>query len=90
MVRIIIAAIGLLGVAAVTPAGADQPLSTPTQQQNPSQSSDKRAEVPPNGVIHPAPGATHDKTVTPPNVDPGMVTKPPPGAPGNNPAVVPK
>jgi hypothetical protein len=52
---------------------------------------DKRADanMPRNGVIHPAPGGTADSMVKPPNVDPGM-TIPPPGTPGNGEAVVPK
>ncbi len=46
--------------------------------------------MPPTGIIHPAPDASgHDKTVTPPNVDPGMAVRPP-GTPGGNPNVVPK
>jgi len=52
---------------------------------------DRRADsaVPPNGVIRPAPDASPDTTVTPPNVDPAM-TIPPPGTPGGDPKVVPK
>jgi hypothetical protein len=76
----------MLGIGLVAPAYADQP---PTQNQ--SSVPDKRADssVPPNGVIHPAPDASRDKMVTPPNVDPGMAVRPP-GTPGGNPNVVPR
>jgi hypothetical protein len=79
----------MLGIGLVAPAYADQPPAAPTQNQ-PS-APDRRADsaVPPNGVIHPAPDASRDKTVTPPNVDPGMAVRPP-GTPGGNPNVVPK
>jgi hypothetical protein len=89
MIRLMISVAYLLGTGLVAPVYADQPPSAPTQNQ--PGPSDKRAEsaVPPNGVIHPAPDATHDKTVTPPNIDPSM-TVTPPGTPGGNPNVVPK
>ncbi|HEX3992274.1 MAG TPA: hypothetical protein VHX39_13970 [Acetobacteraceae bacterium] len=85
MFRITFSVVCLLGL--VAPAYADQPPSTPAQNQP-----GKRADsaVPPNGIIHPAPDAGgHDKMVTPPNVDPGMAVRPP-GTPGGNPDVVPK
>jgi hypothetical protein len=75
----------VLGIGLVAPAYADQPPAPQVQPNAP----DRRAEVPPNGVIHPAPDASRDKTVTPPNVDPGMAVRPP-GTPGGNPNVVPK
>jgi hypothetical protein len=86
MFRIMIGFICLLGAGLVGPAYADPPPSAPAQTQP-----DRRADssVPPNGVIHPAPDASRDKTVTPPNVDPGMAVRPP-GTPGGNPNVVPK
>jgi hypothetical protein len=79
----------MLGIGMVAPAFADQPTAAPTQNQ--PGTPDKRADssVPSDGVIHPAPDANRDKTVTPPNVDPGMAVKPP-GTPGGNPNVVPK
>jgi hypothetical protein len=78
----------MLGIAPVAPAFADQP-AAPTQTQ--PTTPDKRAEssVPSDGVIHPAPDVSRDKTVNPPNVDPNMAVKPP-GTPGGNPNVVPK
>ena len=45
--------------------------------------------VPPSGVVKPAPDATRDTTVKPPNVDPGMAISPP-GSPGNGAPVNPK
>jgi hypothetical protein len=88
MLRFIISVGCLVGVGLVAPAWADQPLSTPTQTQ--PAPPDRRADsVPSDGVIHPPPGASRDRTVTPPNVDPGMTVRPP-GTPGGNPNVVPK
>jgi hypothetical protein len=45
--------------------------------------------APDNGVVHPAPNATHDTEVKPPNVDPGMAIAPP-GTPGSGVNVTPK
>jgi hypothetical protein len=45
--------------------------------------------VPPSGVVHPAPDATEDTTVKPPNVDPKMAIAPP-GTPGSGVKVNPK
>lgn len=54
------------------------PASVPEKQPDTSVP-DKQADtsVPRNGLIQPAPGATTDATVRPPNVDPGMAIAPP-------------
>jgi hypothetical protein len=88
MVRVMISVIYLLGIGLGASAYADQSPSTPAQNQ-PGPPNRQADSVPPNGVIHPAPDASRDKMVTPPNVDPGMAVKPP-GTPGGNPNVVPK
>lgn len=87
MVRVMLTIACLLGTAPVAMVHAEQ--SPPTPTQTPPGAADKRADVPPDGVIRPEPNASRDKTVTPPNVDPKM-TVIPPGAPGGNPNVVPK
>jgi hypothetical protein len=80
----IIPVICLLGLG---PGFSQQACSEPAPAPTPSE---KRADsLPPNGVIHPAPEASRDQTVRPPDVDPGMAI-PPPGTPGGNPKVVPK
>ena len=86
MFRIMLSVLTVLGTGLVASAYADQSPANPAP--NPS---DKRADssVPPSGVIRPAPDASRDRMVTPPNVDPGMAVKPP-GTPGGNPDVVPK
>ena len=86
----------LIGVICLVAAGsAYAQTSTDQSPSAPATVPDKRADtsVPRNGVIQPAPGATTDSTVKPPNVDPGMAI-PPPGttggtAPGGT-MVVPK
>ena len=87
MIRVMISVICLLAAGLVAPVYADQPAPAPTQNQ--PGAPDKRADVPPNGIIQPAPDASRDNTVAPPNVDPHM-TVIPPGTPGGNPNVVPK
>jgi hypothetical protein len=87
MFRLVIRFICLLGL--VAPAYADPPPSAPTQSQPAAPDRQADTSVPPSGIIHPAPDASRDKTVTPPNVDPGMAVRPP-GTPGGNPNVVPK
>ncbi len=86
-------AIGLLCVLGISHAYADEgPASNgPATGTKPGvETPGMRADtVPPSGVIHPAPDASHDVTVKPPNVDPG-ITIPPPGTPGGNPNVNPK
>lgn len=86
----------LIGAICLVAAGSAY-AQTPTGQSPsaPVTVPDKRADtsVPRNGVVQPAPGATTDSTVKPPNVDPGMAI-PPPGttggtAPGGT-MVVPK
>ena len=92
MLRVILSVVCMLGIAPIATGYADQSTSTPpapSPTQNQPGATDKRADVPPDGVIRPAPDASQDKTVTPPNVDPKM-TVIPPGAPGGNPNVVPK
>jgi hypothetical protein len=86
MFRVMLSVLTLLGAGLITSANADQPATNPTADPP-----DKRADssVPPSGVIRPAPDASRDRMVTPPNVDPGMAVKPP-GTPGGNPNVVPK
>jgi hypothetical protein len=77
--------IAFLLSAALAPAYAQAPSEGTTTAP------DKRAETspPPTGVIRPAPEASPDTTVRPPNVDPAM-TIPPPGTPGGNRRVDPK
>jgi hypothetical protein len=89
MFRVMLSVICLLGMGLVASAHADQPNSAPAQTQpgDPGRRAD--SDVPPNGVIHPGPDASRGKTITPPNVDPGMAVAPP-GTPGGNPNVVPK
>jgi hypothetical protein len=86
MFRVMLSVLTLLGAGLVTSANAEHTPTNPT-----ADSPDKRADssVPPSGVIRPAPDASRDRMVTPPNVDPGMAVKPP-GTPGGNPNVVPK
>ena len=82
----------LVGAVCLVTAGAAlaQTSSGPSSSVPPT-TQDKRADakMPRNGVIHPAPGASADSTVKPPNVDPGMSIAPP-GTAGNGTAVVPK
>ena len=88
MFRVMLSVICLLGGGSVASAYADQSPANPTQSS--PTTPDKRADtVPPSGVIRPAPDASRDRMVTPPNVDPGMAVKPP-GTPGGNPNVVPR
>jgi hypothetical protein len=89
MFRVMISVIYLSGIGLAAPVYADQPPSAPTKI--PPSVPDRRADstVPSDGVIHPGPDASRDRTVTPPNVDPGMTVRPP-GTPGGNPNVVPK
>jgi hypothetical protein len=95
MLRILFGVICLSGIglapalAEVSPA---QPLVAPAQTPAPpAVVPDKRADssLPQSGVIQPAPDATHDATVKPPNVDPAM-SIPPPGTAGGNTRVDPK
>jgi hypothetical protein len=82
----------LVGAVCLVAAGAAQAqTSNGPSSSVPPGTQDKQADanMSRNGVIHPAPGASADSTVKPPNVDPGM-TIPPPGTPGNGAAVVPK
>jgi hypothetical protein len=89
MFRVIVSVITLLGTGLLAPAYADQPPAAQTENLPGAPNRQADSSVPPNGVIHPAPDASRDRTVTPPNVDPRM-TVAPPGTPGGNPNVVPK
>jgi hypothetical protein len=95
-----IIAIGLLVVQpaiAQTSSGPTQ--SAPRDTQSPTAPggmsvAPPATSIPPDGVVRPAPDATADSTVRPPNVDPKM-TVPPPGtpggdSPGNGTTVIPK
>jgi len=78
--------------AAASPTPASPPSTTPALPDRPGGvSPDTRAQggVPRDGVVQPAPDATHDLAVKPPNVDPAMAI-PPPGTPGGDPTVKPK
>ena len=75
-----------------TPALPDRPGGVSPDTRAPSTGApDTRAQggVPRDGVVQPAPDATHDLAVKPPNVDPAMAI-PPPGTPGGDPTVKPK
>jgi len=87
MVRIRVGVVGLLsGGLLVAPVYAEQPQSPPTPPPSGKQA---QSSVPQSGIIRPTPQTGDGKTLTPPNVDPGMAIAPP-GTPGNKSDVVPK
>jgi hypothetical protein len=97
MFRILFGVIWLSGFGlapALAEVSPSQPQVAPAQTpapQPPAVVPDRRADslLPQSGVIQPAPDATRDATVKPPNVDPGMAIAPP-GTAGGNPRIDPK
>ena len=89
-ITICLLGIGLAPAYSEVSSGPAPSVQSPGPSNGATPAPQQRADpVPSSGVIKPAPDATRDATVKPPNVDPEMAIAPP-GTPGGNPQVVPK